>query len=360
MHPAKNQEHRTMNSFTRKRKVLAGALVAGAIAAIGLVGAVAAFGNDDTTRTPDGDGGNEPVTGSPGTVAPNYDGLHKARLDLAERLGIDPKKIVLRSISHEGWDGCLGIYVEGQACTMIFVGGTVAIFDVDGDSYRYHIAGDQIVATDFVEGEIVDGMPLDAELRPDTNALLAAYVRGDLALRLGVDIEDITVEQLQDVTFSNLCLGFLADPEQMCAEALAKGAIVILGYDGESFRYHVSAYGIVAVSFEEGETTIDLDQDTSDVQEKIRKDLAKRLGVDLEKVSVLSFRSVQWPDGCQGVYFKDALCSQAIVDGFIATVGVAGDDKAYTYHGAGQEFTGIDFLDPDEFRLGQPLPEEDE
>lgn len=342
-----------MTTFARNRPIVIAALLAGAIAALGIIGAVAAFSYERS-------GGDEPVSSppmEPGQQTANYAVLHQARLDLAERLGINAADISISSMRQAGWNGCLGVVVEDQPCTEMLVGGLIIHFQAANDSYRYHVGGDRFIATDFVDGDVTDGIPLDEpELHPDTNALLATYVRGDLALRLGVEVDDVVIEQLQPVTFPDLCLGFEHEQGQACAQALAEGAIVMLSHERDLYRYHVSVHGIVAVSFEDGSVTIDLNDNVSAVQQAMRNDVADQLGADVEVVSVLAYNNVVWPDGCLGVYFKDALCTQALVEGFVAVLGVGGSDAGYIYHGAGDEFTGVAFLDPDEFRLGHPLP----
>ncbi len=356
-----------MSTFTRKRKVLVGSLLAGILAAASVFGAVVALNNgDDGARDRDNgiepppayNGNDEPIGHVPGVPAPPvaaYSGFHQARLDLAERLGIDPARIELTSIQHAGFDGCLGIEVEGQACTQQLISATVALFQAEGETYRYHIGGEQIIATDFVDGEVTDGVPLDDELRPDTNAYLAAYARGDLAIRLGVDVEAVTVEMVQPVTFPNLCLGFEEHPGQMCAEAIAEGAIVVASHGGESYRYHVSEHGMVGVSFKDGEVTVDIDESLAGLHDDLRGDLADRLDVEASAVSILSFRNVQWPDGCLGVYEADAACTQAIVPGFLAVLGVAGENTGYVYHGADEHFIAVSFLDPEEVEISLPI-----
>lgn len=350
----------------KQNRLLGGTFFAAAIGSFALLGAVVAMNNDNsndastTPQLPD-----SPVTGTPGTYIPGKaDGetLHKARLDLAERLGIDPSQIRLVSTSAAGWDGCLGVVDPAASCLQIFLVGTIATFDVGGPAshvmYRYHIGDGRFVATDFLgEGiTITDGVPVPAEMTLDANAMLAEYVRQDLAPRLGVDIAEVQVTSNLPVLFSNLCLGFQSSPDQACAEALAEGAIILLDVDGEEYRYHVSHHGIVAVSFEEGETTIDADEAQRDLQQKMLEDLAAQLGVDVDGLSVASFKNVTWPDGCMGVYYKDALCSMALVEGFRAVL-VDAEGNGYVYHGGNGEFIAVSFIDPDEIRIGEPVSE---
>jgi len=46
--------------------------------------------------------------------------------------------------------------------------------------------------------------------------------------------------------------------------------------------------------------------DSQTVQRDMRRDLAGRLGVDIETVSIQSFEKVTWPDSCMGVHYPYA------------------------------------------------------
>jgi hypothetical protein len=69
------------------------------------------------------------------------------------------------------------------------------------------------------------------------------------------------------------------------------------------------------------------------LQDRLRADLAQRLGIDVAMVSVTAFQLVTWPDGCLGVDEPGKLCTQALVDGWLAKLTAQG--KVYDYHGAG-------------------------
>ncbi len=58
--------------------------------------------------------------------------------------------------------------------------------------------------------------------------------------------------------------------------------------------------------------------DSQTVQRDMRRDLAGRLGVDIETVSIQSFEKVTWPDSCMGVHYPYATCLAALTEGFVA------------------------------------------
>jgi hypothetical protein len=59
--------------------------------------------------------------------------------DLAERLGIDPEAITVRSVDEVTWrDGSLGCPMPGMSYTQALVDGMRIILEVDGTPYHYH------------------------------------------------------------------------------------------------------------------------------------------------------------------------------------------------------------------------------
>lgn len=306
----------------------------------------------------DRSGQNEPVSATPAPPsAPGESPLHAARLDLAQRLNVSPLDVHLTRLQHAGWDGCLGVKVEGRACTMLFIGGLIAWFDVGGKEYRYHIGGAQFVAASFADGTLEDGAPVPPEIRADLGAVLGDYARWDLALRLNVSEDSVVTMAIAPVVFPSLCLGF-ERPDIVCAEMLAPGFIILLQAGGKEYRYHVSEHGFIATDFERGQRTIDPPSDTVDVQRKMREDLALRLDVEVQRVGVYSFRLVTWRDGCLGVHYPGQACTTALVDGFLAEL-VAPDGRLFRYHGAGNSFRAASFDEQAGATLQQPLLSEE-
>lgn len=299
-----------------------------------------------------------PVGATPAPpTAPAESALHAARVDLAQRLKVDPREVRLRRLQHAGWDGCLGVHAEGQACTTIFIGGYIAWFDAKGESYRYHIGGGRFVAASFAKGEILDGAPVPPELRADFGAVLADYAAHDLALRLGVEREEVVTVLIAPVVFPDLCLGF-ERPAVACAEMLAPGYILVLRRGAEEYRYHASEHGFVATDFERGRRTAEPPEGLVAVQGAMRQDLARRLGIPFERVGVCSFRFVTWRDGCLGVHRTGQFCAQALVDGFLAELVVPGG-RLYRYHGANGDFLAATFEEEAGAQLQPPsFPEE--
>lgn len=284
--------------------------------------------------------------------------LHLARLDAASarRFNVDPLTVDLASLQHAGWDSCLGAGTPGQACRELFVAGYIATFRVGDKEARYHIGmGRYVGPVDPVKGTVSDGSLVPPEMQTDFNAVLALYARHELALRLKQTVSFYPTEAIVPVTFPNACLGW-ERPQAMCAEVVTPGAIVLLRAPGDKvYRYHVSARGVIATDFTPGQATVEPDADLVEIQKRMREDLANRTGASMGKVSLYSYREVTWPNGCLGVEQPGAVCTQALVDGFFATLS-DGSGAKYRYHGAGDRFIAASFEQG--AQLTDPLPRE--
>lgn len=293
-----------------------------ALAGIGVAVGVAVRSGDDTAVVSPDEPGPPSVIDSP---------LHRARLDAAKRLGVDVLAVRLVALRSAGFDGCLGVIKPGQACTEQFIEGYIAIFEVNGERLRYHFGGGDFVGP-VHPAEASDGMPTLLPIRIDIGGILTAYARYEAAGRLGIDVRDVTVSLIDRVPFANACLGF-KPAGKMCAEKgpLTEGWLVRMLAGGKTITYSLIPSEVLYHDPALGETFQQPSPAMVDLQDAMRRDLAERLGVDVAKVSVVSYRPGTWNDGCLGIRLPNALCSMARVDGFLAILEV--DGKGYRYHG---------------------------
>jgi len=319
--------------------------------------AVVAVAGSSCSDAPSG-GGDTPVSATPGTPTTTTDSpLHNARLDASgsRRLNVDPLKVELVSLRQAGWDGCLGVSSPGTACPQLFVAGYIAIFRGGDKEATYHIGMGRFVGpVDPVKSIVDDGSPVSPEMRIDFNAVLALYARHELALRTKAGVGGIAVEAIVPVTFPDACLGWERPGFGICALMTVPGAIILLrGPDGKRYRYQVSEQGVVATDFVAGRATLEPPPGIVDVQRRMREDLARRTGAAVESLSVTAFRPVTWPNGCLGVNQPGTVCTQALVEGFLATLSDA-SGTAYRYHGTGDRFIAASFERG--ATLADPLP----
>lgn len=330
-------------------------LILGSLAAVTLVAFAAACGNDDDndaspTASPD-----DPVTSPTDgpVIVDTGSALFEARKDLAARLQLDTRDVILLRLQPAGFNGCLGLIVEDQPCTEQFISGYIAFFSAGDEQYRYHFGGNQFLAVDFLEGEPDDGLEVPAEMALDIHRILAAYAREDAALREGEDVDGYVVTAIVPTTFPDGCIGF-DRPDTACDTAITPGAIILIAAPGGTLTYHVSDSGlIIATDFEDGDVSVDPDAEKVAVQQAMRDDLAERTASDVAEVTVVSYRDVTWPDGCIGISRPGTVCTQALVDGFLALLTDASGEE-FRYHGTGSDFIAASFEDG--ATLNDPLP----
>jgi hypothetical protein len=85
------------------------------------------------------------------------------------------------------------------------------------------------------------------------------------------------------------------------------------------------------------ETTVtpspDVDPSLQGLVDQAVADLATHLSVDASTISVISAKSVTWPDGSVGCPQPGMMYTQVTVDGALVQLGVAG--TTYSYHSGG-------------------------
>ncbi|MCK6563960.1 MAG: hypothetical protein L6Q80_04305 [Dehalococcoidia bacterium] len=270
-------------------------------------------------KEPAGDDSDAPISATPAPPSVSDRSLlHEARLDAAgaRRLNTGPLNVELVSLRQAGMGKFVG-------------------------------------PVDPAMSAVSDGSPVPPEMETDFNAVLALYTRHDFTLRTRQNVAAIVVRAIVPVAFPNACAGW-ERPGVACDQVITPGAIVLLSTPGDkTYRYHVSGNGIIATDFTPGRATVEPEPAPIDLQQRLREDLAGRTGVAIEKVSLYSFREVTWPNGCLGIERPGAVCTQALVDGFLATLS---DDtgKEYRYHGADDRFIAASFEQG--ATLSGPLP----
>lgn len=73
------------------------------------------------------------------------------------------------------------------------------------------------------------------------------------------------------------------------------------------------------------------------VVDRLKADLAAKLGVAAPAITVVSLEPFVWPDGCLGLGGPGVVCTQALVPGWLAVLR-GPDGKEYRYRGAGDRF----------------------
>ena len=78
-------------------------------------------------------------------------------------------------------------------------------------------------------------------------------------------------------------------------------------------------------------------QDQSAAGTELASHLAERLSVDPSQITVVSIEPAIWPNGCLGLESSSQVCSQALVEGWLAIL-IGPDGREYRYRGTDAYF----------------------
>lgn len=144
----------------------------------------------------------------------------------------------------------------------------------------------------------------------------------DLAEKLHLSTDQITMISSETVTWPNGCLG-VQKLGVMCTEAEVPGYKIILEADGKEYEYHTNVEGTVVVAF-------DGEQPSGSIEDVVVKQLAQNLGLEESDISVVSNSEVEFGDACLGVAMPDVMCAQVVTPGRIIVLEANGNQ--YEYH----------------------------
>lgn len=158
-----------------------------------------------------------------------------------------------------------------------------------------------------------------------------------LAKRLSVPIDQVTISEIEQVQWSDACLG-LQKPDEACLTVITDGFRVMLTAGGQSYEAHTDMEGTqvrFAEDYGKGLPQGVTPQpgtggDAADLEEKIRQALAKKSGIALDQIKVVDVEPVEWPDGCLGVITRGVSCIQVITPGY--RVMLEANGQIYEFH----------------------------
>jgi len=158
---------------------------------------------------------------------------------------------------------------------------------------------------------------LPVDLTPAQRAALAA-----LSETLNLPADQIKLISTEAVTWPDGCLG-VTRMGMMCTQAVVDGFRIILEAEGKQYEYHTNQDGSAVVQAV-------LSTSSSAVEEMVRDQLASNLGIDKDKISIVSDEAVEFPDSCLGVAMENIMCAQMVTPGRIIVLEYAG--VQYEYH----------------------------
>lgn len=153
---------------------------------------------------------------------------------------------------------------------------------------------------------------------PETGGLPEAVVRARqaLAAELGMEPEDIEVQNAGAAEFPDGCLG-LGGPDEVCTGALVAGYKGTFIAGEAQYEFRVSESGEQA-RFIPGAAL------------SARQALAQQLAIDPDEIQILTAERVEWPDSCLGVQVMDMACAQIPTPGY--RILLQADGQTYEYH----------------------------
>ncbi len=189
-----------------------------------------------------------PAESPPETSAPSMEGLGEvaalARKTLSDHLSVSAKEIQIVSINPVEWpDSSLGCPKPDRGYTQVITPGHRAVLQHNGREYGVHMSGKRAFVCEPVADlkEKVGKLPPIVILTPESVQVVA---KGDLAQRLGVTAEDITVASSKQVEWPDTSLG-CPKPDEKYMRQRAKGYVLELKHRGRSYTYHADMRRVI-------------------------------------------------------------------------------------------------------------------
>ncbi len=249
--------------------------------------------------------------------------LDQARSDLAQELELSAEGITIVGSAPKVFrDSSLGVPEPGRVYSQVITPGYVITLEVDSMIYTYHGAGDRIVQ-------------VPPEGTADEGASLAQQAAVDLAARLGLPLNQVTIQETVPAMFRDSSLG-VAEPGQVYLPAVTPGYIIRLEAGGKSYTYHASGERVVLVT-DTGFSPRRGEAET--LTDRAIEDLAGRLHIAYDKIAVASVTPTEFNDSSLGVPEEGKFYLQVITPGYIIVLEAGG--KTYTYHAAGQRVVRV-------------------
>jgi hypothetical protein len=147
--------------------------------------------------------------------------------------------------------------------------------------------------------------------------------RAMLAAQLKIPIEQVEVVKFEKVDWPDGCLG-LPKPGEMCIQVMTPGYKVTLQVNQKQYIFRTNLDGTQVVPEQP------LLKDLPAAVQMASQNLASKLGISVDAITVMTFETVDWPDGCLGVPQKGVMCTQMITPGYKVTL--EANQKQYIYH----------------------------
>lgn len=149
-----------------------------------------------------------------------------------------------------------------------------------------------------------------------------------IAKNLNVSEDAIRLIKYDPVDWEDSCLG-VEQSEKVCMMVITPGYRIELESQGIPYIIHTDKSG-------ENMIINDLNAEHSIIEEeapgaviKAKIFMAEKLRIDKEKIIIIAYESVNWPDGCLGIHQNNEMCIQVITPGY--QVSLKFENQIYYY-----------------------------
>lgn len=165
------------------------------------------------------------------------EGVEVAITTFSQMLDVSSEEVEVVSYEEVTWpDSCLGLGGPDEMCLQALTPGYLIRLEVAGKPFEVHTdARGTNVRTRGAEGSSVILPGVDQPL-----PVLAAL--RSLSTSRGIPLGKIEVVSVEAVEWPDSCLGLPA-PQEMCAEVITPGFMVVLRVAGQEFEFHTDQTG---------------------------------------------------------------------------------------------------------------------
>ena len=173
--------------------------------------------------------------------------------------------------------------------------------------------------------EVSDGgLPLQV-----TNAVIQ-----DISRTQHIPVKQLKISDYTQQTWRDGCMN-LPKPNEFCTQALVSGWRVVLSDGSQNWIYHTDSHGR---SLRQANPYIisHLSENLPvSVKKAVLQAASKRLNVPISQIRIIQTQQRTWKDGCLELSKPEEVCSQALVQGWIITVGVINQTLVYHTNDSG-------------------------
>jgi hypothetical protein len=163
---------------------------------------------------------------------------------LRKHLANPAADVEVLSITPIEWrDSSLGCPKPDFSYMQVITPGHLAVLRHGGTTYQVHMAEKSAFVCEREAGQVAKEVVPKMQV-PLNIEHMQELARKDLARRLGVAVDQISVESAKPVVWQDLSLG-CPEPGQTYKAVPVKGNVVSLAYHGRTYTYHTDRYQVL-------------------------------------------------------------------------------------------------------------------